>query len=81
MKHFTVEMVKGDEDAVVDHIEQRTGAKESANSNRLRGRYKIWIMFTIYGTDDELDEKWKTLRRLARGKPRFKLVCNIFGAA
>ncbi len=76
MKHFTVEMAKENEDAVVDHIEQRMGAKESIESSRLRGPYKTWIMFVIQGTEDELDEKWKTLRRLARGKPKFKLMCE-----
>ena len=78
MRHFTVEMVKEDEDAVVDHIEQRTGAKESTEASRLRGRYSTWIMFVIRGTEDELGEKWKTLRRLSRGKPKFKLMCDSY---
>lgn len=36
-----------------------------------------WITFTTKGTEDELNRTQKTIRRLARGKPRFQVVSPL----
>lgn len=68
-RYFTV--WAEDRRLVTGHIKQHVNVECFRTSPKGCGG---WITFSMEGTEDELKRASKTIRRLSRGKPQFKIV-------
>lgn len=72
-RYFTIESARDEWDAVLSLIEHHI---EDAKLHSMTDNYKggTWLTFHIRGeTEWALDNVWKKVRRLSRGKPRFSI--------
>ncbi len=63
---------------VIEHIKQHIDVEWH---NITPSGHGGWITFFVEDTDDHLESMWKTVRRLLRGKPRFKVVSGLSSEA